>query len=136
MPRVPSLASPKIEQGEDEDPYEVDEVPVETGDLDDLITALAAREEAGRALVEIAAPYLAGDDQKENHADRHVRPVEARNHEKGGAELRRSPWIAPRANAFVNELRPLEGLHADEGGAEDRRHDHQDGSLHAVAPIA
>ena len=34
---------PEIEEREDEDPDEVDEVPVQAGDLDDLVVALAAR---------------------------------------------------------------------------------------------
>ena len=32
-------ASPQVEQREDEDPHQVDEVPVQAGDLDDLVVA-------------------------------------------------------------------------------------------------
>src|SRR5215217_1007902 len=46
----PSIAtsSPQVEQGKDEDPDEVDEVPVQSGDLDDAVT-LALVGAAGNA---------------------------------------------------------------------------------------
>ena len=52
------LSSPQIEEREDEHPDEVDEVPVQAGDLDRLVSALAVVE-AGRA----QAPAL-GDDTR------------------------------------------------------------------------
>src|SRR5690606_21314808 len=118
-------SSPQVEEGEDEDPDEIDEVPVEAHDLDGFVASLAAREEAGPPVVEIAADDLAGDDQQEDDADGHVRPVEARDHEEGGAELCRPPRVAPGPDALADELRPLEGLHAHEGGAEEGGHHQQ-----------
>src|SRR6185312_2690717 len=56
--------SPKIEEREDENPYQIDEMPVEPHDLDALILAAPAGEEAGRTGFIIAAPHLAGDDQQ------------------------------------------------------------------------
>src|SRR3954470_19738381 len=112
-----SCPSPKIEKCEDEDPDEIDEVPVQARDLDDLAASLAAREEAFLLDLEIAAPDLSGDDDEEDHADRDVGAVKARDHEEGRAELRRAPGVAPGPHPFEDQLRPLEGLHADEGRA-------------------
>src|SRR6478735_8439264 len=110
--------SPEIEQREDEDPDEIDEVPVQAGDLDDLVAALPAREEPAALLVEIAAPDLARDDQQEDHADRDMGAVEAGDHEETRSELLGAPGIAPGTDPFRDQLRPFEGLHADEGCAE------------------
>src|SRR5690348_5169572 len=106
--------SPQVEQREDEDPHQVDEVPVEAGDLDDLPAALARSEEALLAGVEIAAPDLAGHQYEEDHPDGDVGAVEAGDHEEHRAELRRPPGVLPRADAFGDQLGPLERLHADE----------------------
>jgi len=46
--------SPKIEKGEDEHPHQIDEVPVQAGDLDDLVVALPAREKATSLDVEVS----------------------------------------------------------------------------------
>src|SRR5262245_8053727 len=110
--------SPQIEESEDEDPDQVDEMPVEAGGFDDLVQLLAAGEEALAFHVEIAAKDLPRHDDEKDHADRDMGAVEAGDHEEGRAELRRPPGIAPRPHPFHDELRPFEGLHADEGGAE------------------
>src|SRR3954451_20640056 len=47
---------PQVEKCEDENPDEIDEVPVQAGDLDDLVVPLAAGEEAPPLDVEIPAP--------------------------------------------------------------------------------
>src|SRR6476660_2967843 len=74
--------SPKIKEGEDEHPHKIDEVPVQAGDFDDLVVPLPAREKATPFDIEVSTPDLSGDDDQENHADRHVGAVEAGNHEK------------------------------------------------------
>src|SRR3546814_9466259 len=75
------LPSPEIEKGEDEDPDEVDEMPVQPGDLDRAVIAGA---------VIMAARDLIGDDQQQDDAAGHMQPVEAGDHEEAGAKLRRS----------------------------------------------
>ncbi|EGE57387.1 hypothetical protein RHECNPAF_4310011 [Rhizobium etli CNPAF512] len=128
--------SPQIEKSEDEDPDQVDEVPVEAHDLDGLVAAFPAREEAAPFHVEIASPDLAGNDEQEDDADRDVGAVKAGNHEKGRSELCCPPWVFPGAHALGDQLRPFEGLHADEGCAQKRRQQHQNRGHPAVAPIA
>src|SRR5215218_8228628 len=102
------LTSPEIEECENEDPDEVDEVPVEARDFDDLVISSSAREEPTRASVEIAAPNFAGDDEQKDHADRHVGTVEPGDHEEAGAELRGAPGVPPRPHSLEDQLRPLE----------------------------
>ena len=129
-------SSPEIEQGKDEHPYQIDEVPIEAHDLDDLVAALAAGEEAPPAAVEVATEDLARDDQQEDHADRHMGAMEARDHEEGRAELRCAPRVGPGPDPLRDQLGPLERLHPDEGGAEDRGEQHEGGAARAVAAIA
>src|SRR3546814_2520464 len=119
--------SPEVEESEDEDPDEVDEVPVEAGDLDGRIVA--------RAVV-MAAPDLGGDNQQHDHAGRDVEAVKAGDHEEGGAELLRAPGIAPGADALVDELGPFEGLHGHERRAESGGGEHQGGRDLAGAAIS
>src|SRR5215212_11261113 len=121
------LPLPEIKQREDEHPDEVDEMPVQAGDLDDLVPPFPAGEEAPLLPVEVAAPDLAGDDEQEDHADRHVGAVEPRDHEEGGAELRRAPGVPPGPDALADQLAPLESLHADECRPEGRGGQHQRG---------
>src|SRR3954451_17689973 len=127
------LSSPEIEEGKDEHPTQINEVPVKAHDLADLVVAPAAGEIAALATVEVATKDLTRDDQQEDHADRHVGAVEARDHEEARAELRRSPRVAPGPDPLQDQLGPLESLHADEGGAKRRGQQHQDRGLEAVA---
>src|SRR4051812_13287296 len=106
-------SSPEIKEGEDEDPHEVDEVPVQSHDLDDLVAAAAAREEAPSPCLEVTAPDFPCHDEKEDHPEGYVRAVKASDHEKGRAELGGAPRVFPGPDALGDELRPLEGLHAD-----------------------
>src|SRR5881628_2767590 len=111
--------SPKIEDCEDEYPNQIDEVPIQAHDLDDLVFTLPAGHEARPLVIQISPNDLCRRDQKENHPDRHVRAVEARDHEKGRAELGRAQGVAPGTYSLMDdELGPLEGLHADECGAQ------------------
>src|SRR4051812_42635244 len=100
---------PEIEECKDENPHEIDEVPVQARDLHCLVTAFA---------VVISAPDAARNDAEENAARRHVQAVKAGDHEECRSELRRAPQIAPRAHALMDQLRPFERLHADEHDTE------------------
>src|SRR6516225_8000170 len=93
-------ASPQIKEGKDEHPHEVDEVPVQTGDLDDLVMPLAAREEAAPFDIEVSPQHLSRDRDQENHADRHMGAVEAGDQEEARTKLRRAPGVAPRPDAL------------------------------------
>src|SRR5688572_14704974 len=72
-------SSPEIEKSKDEDPHEVDEMPVKAGDLDRRIVA--------RPVI-VAAQHFRCDDQQDDDADRHMQSVKAGDHEEACAELR------------------------------------------------
>src|SRR6267154_3549871 len=112
--------SPKIEECKDEHPHQIDEVPVQAGDFDDLVVPLPAREKAAPFHVEVSPPDLSRDRAQENHPDRHVRAVEAGDHEKARAKLRRTPRVFPGPDALHDQLGPFESLHSDEGCAKYR----------------
>src|SRR5215471_15593683 len=97
------VPSPKIEDGEDEHPHQIDEVPIETHDLDGFVVSLPAGEEAASGAVEVSPPDLPGDDDQEQHAERHVRAVKAGDHEKAGAELGGAERIAPGTHPFIHD---------------------------------
>src|SRR5258708_25873763 len=78
-----AATSPEIKQGKDEHPHKIDEVPVQTGDFDDLVMPFPAREKTAPFDIEISSPNLSRDGDQENHADRHVGAVEAGDHEEG-----------------------------------------------------
>src|SRR5688572_11766214 len=69
--------SPKIEECENEHPDQVDEMPVESHDLDVLVAAPAAGEEPGPSRVVISAPDLSRHDDQEDHPERHMGAVKA-----------------------------------------------------------
>src|SRR6266511_636043 len=127
---------PEIENREDEDPYQIDEVPVQTHYFDDLVVSFSSGQEAGSLFVQVSPPHLHRDDAEEDHADRHVRAVKAGDHEERRAELRRSPRVAPRTHALHDQLGPLERLHPDERGAQCRGREQQDDRLAAILSIA
>src|SRR3990170_5225191 len=106
--------SPKIKKGKDKHPHEIDEVPVQAGDFDDLVMPLPAREKAGPFGIEISPPDLSRDGDQEDHAERHVSAVEAGYHEKACTKLRRTPGVFPGPHSFHDQLGPLESLHSDE----------------------
>src|SRR5271166_1348155 len=128
--------SPEIEKCKDKHPYQIYEVPVETQDLDDLVIALSAGKEAASPAVEISPPNFSGDDDQEDHSDRHVRAVKARDHEKARAKLHRAPRIAPGSNSFPDQLGPLESLHSDEGCAKCCGRQHESRGFDAIAAVA
>src|SRR5579871_1093154 len=98
----------EVDEGEDEDPDEIDEVPVEGGDLDLAV-----------ALRRVLAEEAAREDHAQVHDPReHVHPVEPGEDEKGGAE----EVLPNRLPLVEDELVPLEGLQREEDHpAEDRQ---------------
>ncbi len=134
--RASCALSPKIEQGKDEHPHQIDEVPVEAHDLDVLVAALPAGEKASRFAVKVATQHFSRNDDQEDYPDRHMGAVEARDHEEAGAELLRAPRIAPRPHALHDQLGPLETLHSDECRTECRGYQHQQRAFDAIVPVA
>src|SRR3979490_2617469 len=97
-----TIPSPKIENCEDEYPNQIDEVPIQAHDFDDLVFTLPAGHEARPLVIQISTNALCGHDDQENHADRHVRAMEPRDHEKGRAELGRPQGIAPGTYPLIH----------------------------------
>src|SRR6185295_12350910 len=101
---MPTSILEQVEEGEDEDPDEVDEMPVKTGHLHSLRGGLA----------------LKGTDQgdgEDHEAGENVGAVESGEEEEGLAELGRPPGVAREAGAFVDEVAPLDGLAGQKRGA-------------------
>src|SRR6185295_1922062 len=101
-----AMTSPEIKKGKDEHPHEIDEVPVQAGDFDDLVVSFPAREEAAPFDVEVSPPDLPRDGDQEDHADRDVSAVEAGDHEETCTKLRRAPRIAPGPDTHHDQLGP------------------------------
>src|SRR5260370_16269935 len=74
--------SPKVKKGKDEHPHEIDEVPVQAGDLDDLVIPLPAREKAAPFDVDVSPPNLARAGDQEHHADPPLAPPDPRDPHK------------------------------------------------------
>src|ERR1700733_9865530 len=77
-----AATSPEIKKREDEHPHEIDEMPVQAGNFDDLVLPLPAREKTASFNIEVSPPNLSRNGDQENHADRHVGTMEAGDHEK------------------------------------------------------
>src|SRR5437879_8558196 len=95
----------EIDEREDRDPHDVDEVPVEPRDLH-------------LDRVDPPEPATQVEDQEReepDHADRHVPPVEAGEHEEGRAEE-----VSLERQALPDEVRELVDLEAEEDQAEER----------------
>ena len=105
---VPASRRDQVDEGEDDDPHDVDEVPVQTDQLDDL--GLVAGDLAPRS----------DDHQRQQHddADGDVDAVEAGERVEARAEQ-----VRGEAEALVVEGGELVDLAADERRAEQRRGD-------------
>src|SRR5262249_35679719 len=90
-----SVLRDQVDRREDEDPHDVDEVPVQTGDLD------ALRIRLGQPALRGAAPQ----DQQPDDAHRHVRAVQP-----GEREERRPEHVGRKGEALSVELGELEDL--------------------------
>src|SRR3954470_15335542 len=95
--------APYVDGGEEEEPDHVHEVPVPSGEFEAEVLL-------GREVAAIGAQQA---DGQEDRADDHVRPVEARRHEEGGAVD-----VAFEAEGSVAVL---VGLHAAEDEAQNDR---------------
>src|SRR5262245_44529963 len=84
------VTSPKIEKGKDEHPHQIDEVPVQTHDFDDLVVPLPAGEKASRFAVEVSTQHFPRHDDQEDHSDLHMGAWKARNQKKPEPN-----WSAP-----------------------------------------
>src|SRR4030095_11290872 len=96
----------EVDKREDRDPHDVDEVPVEPGDLD--LDSVRDREPTAQ----IENPQ----GQEPEHANRDVGAVDPREHEEGGAEQ-----VLPEGQPLMREVRELVGLEAEKDEAEGRR---------------
>src|SRR5437879_13892875 len=72
-----AATSPEIKKRKDEHPHEIDEVPVQAGDLDDLVMPFPTCEKTAPFDIEVSPPDLSRNGDQENHADRHVGAVES-----------------------------------------------------------
>ena len=108
--------APDIDAAEQEQPDDVDEVPVPCGELEAEV--LLRRELAGVGAHEA--------DEKENRADDHMRAMEAGRHEERRA--------VDRIGERERRVRVFPGLHAGEGQAEQDRQ--REAGLEAMAVVA
>jgi hypothetical protein len=74
--------SPEVKKGEDEDPDEIDEVPIQAHYFDDLVASSPTREESSYLPVKVSTQHFSRRNDQEDHAERHMRPVKARNHKE------------------------------------------------------
>src|SRR5581483_12012599 len=93
----------QVDQREDHDPNDIDEVPVEPGQLH--VQALLLRDPSAQRHDE--------ERHQDEHPNRHVRPVEAREQEERGAKE-----VGLHCQAFTIELGELVGLTGKEGNAQ------------------
>ena len=108
----------QVEQRKQENPDDVDEVPVETDDFDGRVIAVSERA--------VVSPDEHPDHQA--HTDDHVQRVQARHHEverkenlRGSGELRVEREERARNEVLVKLVRVLDALDAEEHAAEDHR---------------
>src|SRR3954463_8248978 len=97
----------EIYHGKDDDPHDVDEMPVQAGDLDGH----------GVCRAELAAQRLNPQRQQPDDADRHVRAVGSGENEKGGPEE-----IRRQAQPLVHEVAEFPELPAQKNQSEERGH--------------
>src|SRR3546814_8160861 len=101
---------PKIEQCEDEDPHQVDEMPVQAHDLHGLVMRHPAGEEARTRAIVVSPPDLSCSSDEEDHAEGHVGSMKARDSEKGRAKLASTKRVSPgayRSEEHTSELQSL-----------------------------
>src|SRR4051794_27661440 len=115
-----SVRRDQIDRGEDEDPHDVDEVPVEPGDLHGL--RLLARQPS----LHRAAP----DEQQPDDSHRDVRAMQPRQHEE-----RRAEHVRAQMQALAVELGELVHLAADERRPEQTRGEQPDAQASMVAAL-
>src|SRR4030095_15609321 len=119
MAMLPSArALQEIDEREDEDPDEIDEVPVETGDLD--LRVVLRREPSRQADQQ--------DDAQVNDATEDVHAVKAGQDEERGAEV-----VLGDRLAVLDEMVPFVGLQPEERRAAENREEKKHPELAVVA---
>src|SRR2546430_14278630 len=103
------VSLPEIKERENEYPHQVDEMPIQAGDLHRLIAALAVIK---------SAPHPQSYHGQINHARRYVQAVEPGDHKETRSKLGRAQRIPPGTNSFPDELGPLESLRSEEHTSE------------------
>src|ERR1700730_11323853 len=121
------VSLPKIKEGENEYPHQVDEMPIQAGDLHRLIAPLTGIK---------ASPNPERYDSQVNHARRDVQAVEADDHKESRSKLRCAQGVPPGTNTFPDKLGPLERLHSNECRTERRSDQHQRRGIGAMAAVA
>src|ERR1700758_1515637 len=84
----------QVDQGHNEHPNQIDEVPVKRPDLD---------VSGGIASSPVAQP----DHDQSDHAADHVGHVQSGDGEESGAEHRRSPRVLEQARALADQTEPF-----------------------------
>jgi hypothetical protein len=99
--------SPQVKERKDKYPYQINKVPIKTGNFDHLIIA------APVAII-IARPNAGGSDDQINHTSGYVLSVKAGNHEEGCTKLWCPHRITPGSYTFFyDQFGPLKGLHTN-----------------------
>src|SRR3990172_801157 len=93
--------SDQIEQCEDEDPHQVDEVPVEPREL----------YSGGGGL---SRAHAESQSRKHDDPDEHVSSVKSGDEEEKVAERGHVPGVASEGHTFANEAPPFVRLHGKE----------------------
>src|SRR5438445_4154572 len=91
----------QIEKCKNENPDDINEVPVQTS-VFDLITRILSHEGSNR------------HNHENRYAAKNVEAVKSGNHEEAGGELRHAPGIRGQARSFLDQVCPLERLTAQE----------------------
>src|SRR5438105_13086762 len=102
------VCQPKIKESENEYPPQVDEVPVQAGDLHRLIAPLTVIE---------SAPNPQSYDSQVDNARRYVQAVEPGDHKETRSKLCGAQWVSPGTKYFADGLGRLERRHANVRGA-------------------
>src|SRR5438105_7671611 len=92
---------PKIKESENEYPHQVDEVPVQAGDLHRLIAPLTVIE---------SAPNPQSYDSQVDNARRYVQAVEPGDHKETRSKLCRAQWV-PRPARIDRKSTRLNSSH-------------------------
>lgn len=96
------MSLPEIKECENENPDQIDEVPVEPHGLDHFVALWLAGHETWTLLVHVAPQHFDRDDNEKQHPDRDVGSMKSRDHEKDGAKLRRTHRVRPRSHPLAS----------------------------------
>src|SRR5437667_11819100 len=103
------ICLPKIKERENEYPHQVDEMPIQAGDLHRLIAPLAVIK---------SAPNPQSYHSQVDNARRYVQAVETGDHKETRSKLHHAQRICPGTNSVQKQLGPFERLTSHERCAE------------------